>query len=326
LPDERGLPLAFLSCTVGDIISTPFRELSATRGVGRKKIESLVDLLCRAAREESTLPLPVRSGRVHGAQGEEATEPNDEDNGFEATRVSESVWAKWRETVLKFGLEHEKLGRLASSLQALPTVIWDTPLSHFAHHTLSEIRRLPTYGRKRVRAVLEVFHAVDRCLADVADTGFLAVRLFPAFVPPLERWIDEVLNRSDPPPVDEIRDRLAVPLINQIRVDVGETEYQLITKRLGIHGPPISVRTQSQQMGITRARVYQLLEHCQRVMQIRWPEGRSRLSELNARFSKPMGNRPVRPVDLLGTTRVLFFPERPQREPWERPGRRPKPR
>ena len=35
LPNDRRLPLAFLGRTLGDLLSTPFEELSATPGIGQ---------------------------------------------------------------------------------------------------------------------------------------------------------------------------------------------------------------------------------------------------------------------------------------------------
>ena len=50
------------------------------------------------------------------------------------------------------------------SLQELPTVIWNSPLSTFLDYSLAELRQLKTYGEKRVRVVLEVFHAVHEAV------------------------------------------------------------------------------------------------------------------------------------------------------------------
>ena len=53
---------------------------------------------------------------------------------------------------------------------------------------------------------------------------------------------------------------------------------------MGINGAPQSVRQQSKKMEVTRARVYQLLEDCSKVMSVRWPEGQHLLSSLTAKF------------------------------------------
>src|SRR6476660_8669547 len=52
LPNDRRLPLAFLGRTVKDLLATPFEELSATPGIGHKKISSLVKLLSRATKDQ----------------------------------------------------------------------------------------------------------------------------------------------------------------------------------------------------------------------------------------------------------------------------------
>ena len=38
LPNDRRLPLAFLGRSVGELLSTPFNVLTATRGIGRARV------------------------------------------------------------------------------------------------------------------------------------------------------------------------------------------------------------------------------------------------------------------------------------------------
>ena len=49
-------------------------------------------------------------------------------------------------TVRLHGIGQEKLGRLAPSLQSLPTVIWESPLGFYLDKSLTEIRELKTHG------------------------------------------------------------------------------------------------------------------------------------------------------------------------------------
>src|SRR5271155_2879155 len=51
MPNDRRLPLAFLGRTIKDLLETPFEELSATPGIGQKKISCLVKLLSRATKD-----------------------------------------------------------------------------------------------------------------------------------------------------------------------------------------------------------------------------------------------------------------------------------
>jgi len=67
-----------------------------------------------------------------------------------------------------------------------------------------------------------------------------------------------------------------------------------------------SVRYQAKQMGVTRARVYQLLEDCSKVMAVRWPEGEHLLARLTERYQVegPEGNA----ARLLFAAVDLIFP------------------
>src|ERR1700709_720363 len=60
LPNDRRLPLAFLGRTLKDLLSTPFEDLTATPGIGQKKISSLVKLLARATKDQPpTVPFGI---------------------------------------------------------------------------------------------------------------------------------------------------------------------------------------------------------------------------------------------------------------------------
>src|SRR5215471_19625062 len=48
LPGDRRLPTAFLGRPLGELLNLPFEELSATPGIGRKKLGSFLKLLRRA--------------------------------------------------------------------------------------------------------------------------------------------------------------------------------------------------------------------------------------------------------------------------------------
>jgi hypothetical protein len=126
LPNDRRLPLAFLGRTLRELLSVRFADLAATPGVGQKKMASLVMLLHRVATQTpADHPYLAEAASEPVAAGEfenSATAP------FNAAGVSEMIWSQWQETVRQHGIGHEKLGRLAPSLQSLPTLIWEAPL------------------------------------------------------------------------------------------------------------------------------------------------------------------------------------------------------
>src|SRR5580692_13140386 len=54
---DRTLPLALMNRTIRELLATPFEDLSATRGVGAKKIGGLLQLLGRVV-EPTSPPAP----------------------------------------------------------------------------------------------------------------------------------------------------------------------------------------------------------------------------------------------------------------------------
>ncbi len=310
LPNDRRLPLAFLGRTIKDLLATPFEELSATPGIGQKKISSLVKLLSRAIKDHPPA-VPFGLSELNETKKAATVEkPRRQDTGFDPSIVSEALWSQWQQTVIEHGLGHERLGRLAPTLQALPTVIWHTPLVHYVDHTVAEIRQLKTHGEKRVRVVLEVFYLVHEMLASAGTAEHLDLRIVPAFIAPIENWIAQVLAEPGAVSRDEVRDRLAVPLLDQILIDCGPTIHELSAARLGVSGSPQSVRQQAKRMGVTRARVYQLLEDCARVTAVRWPEGQHQLAQLSAKLQADATAGDD--LTLFHATRELFYPAKGQ--------------
>jgi hypothetical protein len=307
LPNDRRLPLAFLGRTLRELLETPFEELADTPGIGQKKIGTLIKLLQRATKEQPRIA--DEQGEVadgvkrKGQSGERP--PRD---SFEPASVSEAVWERWRDAVVKNGVECEKIGRLAPSLQSVPTVIWHTTLETYCEYSISEIRQLKTHGEKRVRTILEVFCLVHAMLDDVQTRGHLVVRLLPKFIVPIECWIDDIVEgRSDPPTRDDVCNSLVLPLIEQIQADAGATVGRLVEGRLGIHGESQIVRQQSRKMGVTRARVYQLLEECAKVMAVRWPEGHGKLRALTENCERLKADADA--IALLRSVIDIFFPD-----------------
>lgn len=306
LPNDRRLPLAFLGRTIRDLLATPFEELSATPGIGQKKISSLVKLLSRATKDHPPA-VPFGLSEINETKKPSAAmKPRRQATDFDPSIVSEALWAQWQQTVVENGLGREWLGRLAPTLQALPTVIWHTPLSHYVDRTVAEIRQMKTHGEKRVRVVLEVFYQVHEMLSGAGSHSHLALRVVPSFILPIENWLAQAIAAPNLPSASEVREHLAVPLLNQIQIDAGPTIHELCAGRLGVDGPPQSVRVQSNRMSVTRARVYQLLEECSRVMAVRWPAGQQYLAQLDARFHAEA--TPQDDPRLLRATYEMFFP------------------
>ncbi len=297
LPTDRRLPIAFLDRQLRDLLDESFDELLRTPGVGTKKIEGFFELLRRAAKAEPADPpfgMDVAGGKEAGD-----TAPT----GFDPTQVSESLWSTWCDTVRQHEFTDHQLGRLAPTLQSLPTVIWHKPLSEYADRSLAQIRRLRTHGEKRVHAILEVFCTVHEAVSTSVQSENLEIDLLPRFVPSLSRWLAEALLTDKPPTPAELRRKVLGPLVKQIEIDLGEQVAELARERLEVDGNAPTVKQQADRLGVTRARVYQLLEDCAKVMEVRWPEGRWLLTPLAAKCSNGVTHQ------LMLAVLELFFPQ-----------------
>jgi hypothetical protein len=301
LPSDRRLPMAFLDRTVRDLLSRPIEELMVTPGIGHMKIMGFFDLLKRISK--ATQPdAPFGLNNTEPARRQKPAV-----RGFDPLVVSESLWVSWNETVRRYGLGQEKLGRLAPSLQSLPTVIWHSRLDEYAGRSLAEIRHMKTHGEQRLNAILEVFYTVHEALATSTLQANIDVIIVPRFIPPMTRWLMETIDQPGFPAVEALHLHLVKPLIHQIKIDLGDRVAALAANRLSLDKNAPSVKQQADTIDVTRARVYQLLEDCAKVMNVRWPEGRWLFAPLTARF----GTADPTTIGLMHGIINLFYPHEP---------------
>jgi hypothetical protein len=304
LPTDRRLPLAFLPRTLRDLLAQPYETLVATSGIGKKKMQTLVKLLGRAIKND---PHDLSTFDLDGKPSKRETAPESQ---FDPDTVSELVWLQWRDLVQARGLAYERVGRLCPALHGVPTVIWNTQLGFYLHYSLAEIRALKTHGEKRVRVVLEVFHAIHKMLTTIEPLAGLAIRLSPRFAIEVENTLAAFRSQESPPSREQIEKAIIAPILKQLELDCGETVRTLSSERLGIGLPAgeeiISVRIQARKLGVTRARVYQLLEECSQVMQVRWPEGRRQLDDFAHWLDEVYASAEC--ANLLAALRELLFP------------------
>jgi hypothetical protein len=305
LPTDRRLPIAFLDESLRHLLDQPLDDLMSTPGVGYKKILGFFDLLKRAGKAGPEAPF----GLVVPEDNRRKKRRTPSNGGFDALIVSEALWATWCDTVRRHELGCEKLGRLAPSLQTLPTVIWHTTLDEYVDKSLAQIRRLKTHGEKRMNSILEVFCAAHEALSTATLQENIDLVMLPRFVPPATRWILETIAEPALPPADEVHRELAQPLLHQTRLDLGDQIADLATSRVSLDPHAPNVKQQADELGVTRARVYQLLEECAKVMEVRWPEGRWLLAPLAGKF----GDSSPQTMGLIHGIIDLFFP--PERAP-----------
>lgn len=278
-PDDRRLPMALIDLTVDQLLSKPFEELCLTRGIGVKKLHMLLELLVRVISGDPQLPESEPSS-PQSAVPNNATKISDALVDFNSRAVTEGQWAKWKTTVAKHRLHSLPLGRLARDLTEMTSVIWATPLGNYLPYSLDELRQLRTYGEKRVRSILEVFYTIDLCLTNMPEGGHIYLRLEPRYVSEVESTIFELVGMMMAPQPKIVQQSVIKPILDQLRTDMGDFAHDLVRDRVGSGARPKAIREQSEELGLTRARLYQVLEECALAAHVRWPQGRVVLNEL----------------------------------------------
>lgn len=320
LPSDRGLPRIFLDKPLNELIGTPFRVLSATPGVGTKKISNLVRLLQRAAEDDpgydfESTKFSVPKSATHTLELKAAMDnvvvdramEQELSRNFNADRISPSLWETWIATVQASGVGAEPLGKVTRSLGDLPNVMWTTPLSFYMSKSLDEIRNLRGLGKKKVSAILEIVFELQRVLKSMPLEDVSSVELKAPSISKIEVYIAQINSNSLVPSREDLIENIASPLLEQIILDTGEIEHRIAMLRSGIKGPVASIRSIARSVNVSRARIYQLLETISMVMSVRWPEGKPLLSELRNEFSyaNPDGPEAV----LMSSLVTLFYPE-----------------
>jgi len=228
---------------------------------------------------------------------------------LDPNKLSELQWSRWRACVVRHGLQNEVLGRFAPSLQDMTRGIWSTPLSDYSGSTLVQLRRRRTHGSKRIRSILEVFHSIYGLLGDAEPREHWVVKIRPRRIEQVEQWLASLRGEVAMPSKQDCRDHFVAPLMEQLRCDANEQIVALVESRLGINEEAKSVRQSARQMGLTRARVYQLLAEISEIFSVRWPEGRAQLHELLMKFDhQEPDRRKHAKVRQLRAAAELFYP------------------
>ncbi len=135
------------------------------------------------------------------------------------------------------------------------------------------------------------------------------MRIVPRLIDGVETWVGQTLQTPGIPDAEQILHDLIRPLLDQVRVDAAQQITRLAENRLGINGPISSVRQAARTMGLTRARVYQLLNEINDIMSVRWPMGRHQVYELRDKFQQEIATSDSPPnLEQFHAAIELFYP------------------
>jgi hypothetical protein len=298
LASDRRLPIALLDYSLKRILSADYEDLAGTPGIGHKKLDTLILLLHRAADDDLNLELSPPPRRRRSASGVSRQ--------FDPAQLSETEWARWRTAIKKNDLGHVLLGQYCVSLARLPRVLWRKPLSRYIELTLDDLRKLRSYGTKRITSVLEVFERIYSGMCTQPASDDLSARLSPRSIVAAEKWLLETADNPERPEVDDVQVGFVRPLLEQIRRDGGNLLGDLAEARMGMGELPSSIRRTAHRLGYTRARVYQLLQMVGVLCEVRLPHGSNRVRAVRKRLPGPTTHEGT---ILFHAAADLFFPD-----------------
>lgn len=312
-PSDRRLPIVLLGRTVQEILEMSLEELLRYPSIGEKKFSVLVALLARVANTSEiklpSLEQPLVSDllNIPSSEGENSSTFINRESQW--NNVSEFEWNHWQQVVLEQGLENEVIGHLCNSLEEMPRVLWNKPLSTYCHVSLDELRAMKTHGERRIHAILHLFHDIYEVASKFNGVPRLKIRMSLRWTDDVQLWMSDILAKNRFPEYDTILERFVNPCLAQLRVDSAEGVVQLAEFRLGLSGPITSVRQVAKDMGLARARVYQILGQISEIMSVRWPEGKPLVHQLRDKCIYEMIDCPTSSAhELFMSAAELFYP------------------
>jgi len=230
--------------------------------------------------------------------------------GFTTEEVSEWQWSRWRECVVRHGLQDATLGHLAPSLRGLSRSLWDTPLSEYTNRTLAQLRRRKSHNEKHLCSIVEVFRSIHALLCDAEPGGHLGLHLRPRLIGQAADWLSETQRKRTVPTKRECLDQFVMPLVEQLRRDVKQQAVAFAERRLGVSGGTTDGRPAARRDQPPRRGADRLLGEISAVLNVRWPGGQSQAHALLARLDRQVPSRGKRArlrqvqsvVELFGPT------------------------
>lgn len=303
LPTDRRLPLALLGWSLRNVVQSTYDRLCTTPGIGPKKMSSLVTLLERVLdqKDSQVAPTPALQPVPLLQEGEA--------NGAETLQVSELTWSQWCQSIERHRLARQPLGRFTDTLKKVPRVIWTSALGDYTSRTLKEIHNLKTHGTKRVNNVLEVVASLAGVLNKCDEQSSLTYRPVPKSIAVVEEFLLDQLQTVSECSAQAVKEQVLQPVLDQLCHDAGDEVATLAGLRLGLESKPVTVSSIAQMLGISRARVYQILSEIALCCKIRWPQGGALLQALKTHLQDLPGMENT--ADQLHRAAQLFYPREP---------------
>lgn len=307
-PHDHFLPLDILGRSVDDASQMSFEELRRLPGVGPIKVQNLLSLLRRIVDSAPEANCEVAAPCVE-AWTDFPTEHAPSPSAEAAPDVTEHQWSTWRARLDRHALADERLGRVVRRLSDLPRTLWHARLAEFTQFSLAKLRAQKGFGPRRVAVVVEAVRRLNDGAMAVENSRGAGMIIGPESLVGVDSWlVDAVLGRV-PLCATAFCDRVAVPLLDLLRTDLGEAACGIAAERLPL--PPL--RTSPLDVGdpapwserLSTSRLHQIRQDSAAALRVRWPRGEDLSAALVARLAPSVDDLDEQ---LIADSLIEFFP------------------
>ena len=276
LPTDRGLPQEYLSWPLSNVLASPYERLVRMPGIGVRRIQKLLDVLERSCGELPPARVPLRPAAVKRVAARPTIPPAEQRTAARALgyEITPAEWRDCCELIRTRGLEKERLGRYAASLNELPVKLWTVSLGEYTALGLYEIHSRPNHGPIRLAGILAVYSRIAAMLRNRPADSPIPPLLSPPLLQKATRWAESISSDGTVPTVRSIRADFLDPLLRLIESDSDAVAATMTRRRLELDGPKETLDAIAVGAGLTRERVRQIVARSAYILQIRWPEGR----------------------------------------------------
>ncbi|MDP1564447.1 MAG: hypothetical protein Q8M16_23955 [Pirellulaceae bacterium] len=329
-PGDRYFPSILINKTLGEVVETGIGELRNVRGIGRKKLRTLMDVIERAVEDielciQNEMLVSSQSPEELGQQRSDPVKTWPHHLNLNLSTIAEfdavdraaadntylelscDEWTAICHAIKQAGFETYTFGRLVRSHRKFVARYLNKSVATVTDLSFEEFmefkRTKPTLAKKSFG---EIFRLARIGAIGEREPTF-SFHLTAGPIGRVAKWVEHVLGGSDVPEYRSIGNHLLFPLIEQVKIDLGTRTVKMLKRRIGYLRKPETLNQIAAPLELTRERVRQILMTVRRSIHLRWPDGKLAVQRI---YQKCIDTQqPARSSRLVRRIMSLIFDE-----------------
>jgi hypothetical protein len=329
-PGDRYFPNIFVNKTLREVGETGIGELRQVRGIGLRKLRILMDVVERAVQDielciENELSVISQSAVDPGQQPTASVETWSHQlilnlntvAAFAAVdrsvvdkayaELNSDEWNMVCQAIKQAGFANYTFGRVIRSHHKFVARYLNKSVAAVTDLSFEEFME---FKRTKPTLAMKSFDEIFR-LARIAALGerepTISFHLTASPIGRVVKWVEHVLDGSNVPDYRGIGNQLLLPLIEQVKIDLGMRTAKMLKRRIGHLRKPETLTQIAAPLGLTRERVRQILMSVRKSISLRWPDGKLAVQRL---YQKCIDTQqPARSIRFVRRIMSLIFDE-----------------